>query len=51
MSKTFANRPKSQARLMRDQLTEFKEAFDMFDTNGTGTIDELEIKNLMKSIG
>ena len=33
------------------QLQEFKEAFDQYDSDGSGSIEAPELKNLMESIG
>ena len=39
------------ARLTDFQIEEFKEAFRVFDTDGSGNIDKAELKNLMTSVG
>ncbi len=37
--------------LTEDEIEEIKEAFDLFDTDGTGTIDPKELKSAMQSLG
>ena len=37
--------------LTEDEIEEIKEAFDLFDTDGTGTIDPKELKAAMQSLG
>jgi|TARA_B110000902_G_C13909090_1_gene437538 Ca2+-binding EF-hand superfamily protein len=37
--------------LSRDEIEEIKEAFDLFDTDGSGTIDPQELKAAMQSLG
>ena len=34
-----------------DEVEEIKEAFDLFDTDGSGTIDPRELKSAMQSLG
>ena len=38
-------------KLTDAQLDEFREAFNMFDKDGGGSIDAGELKDLMKSVG
>ena len=38
-------------RLTPEQIEEFKEAFDLFDRNGDGTIDTEEIGIILRSLG
>ncbi len=38
-------------QLTEEQLKEFKEAFDMFDTAGDGDITKAELGVVMKSLG
>lgn len=38
-------------RLTEDQEQEIKEAFDLFDTDGSGTIDVKELKIAMRALG
>jgi len=45
------NRPKTRAQLSEEQRTEVKEAFDLFDTDGSGTIDQKELKVAMRALG
>ena len=49
--KTSLSRPKTRAQLSEDQKTEIKEAFDLFDTDGSGTIDQKELKVAMRALG
>ena len=49
--KTSLTRPKTRAQLSEDQRTEIKEAFDLFDTDGSGTIDQKELKVAMRALG
>jgi Ca2+-binding EF-hand superfamily protein len=46
-------RPRAQKRrdLTEEQRQEIKEAFDLFDTDGSGTIDPKELKSAMESLG
>jgi hypothetical protein len=50
-------RPKFNAKkyerpgLTEDEIEEIKEAFDLFDTDGSGAIDPKELKAAMKSLG
>ncbi len=37
--------------LSEDEIMEIKEAFDLFDTDGGGTIDPRELKAAMTSLG
>nr|XP_002129913.1 uncharacterized protein LOC100186906 isoform X1 [Ciona intestinalis] len=37
--------------LTKQQVLAFKEAFDLFDNNGGGTIDALELKETLESVG
>lgn len=37
--KTQMNRPKKRTELTEEQKQEIKEAFDLFDTDGSGNID------------
>merc|ERR1712045_515438 len=36
---------------MGDEIEEIKEAFDIFDSDGSGTIDPKELKSAMQSLG
>lgn len=45
--KTKVDRP----GLSSDEVEEIKQAFDLFDTNGTGKIDPKELKAAMQSLG
>ena len=48
-STTHHKRPKQE--LSEEQKQEIKEAFDLFDTNKTGTIDYHELKVAMRALG
>ena len=41
----------SKPGLTEDEIEEIREAFSMFDTNGSGTIDPKELKAAMHSLG
>ena len=45
------NRGFSRPGLTEDEIEEIREAFSMFDTNGTGRIDPKELKAAMHSLG
>ena len=47
------SRPKRAARkeLTEEQKQEIREAFDLFDTDGSGTIDAKELKVAMRALG
>ena len=45
------NRQVTKPGLTEDEIEEIREAFSMFDTNGTGTIDPKELKAAMHSLG
>jgi centrin-1 len=47
---TSASAP-SPAELTKDQLEEIREAFDLFDTDGSGTIDVRELRIAMRALG
>ena len=38
-------------QLSEEQITEYKEAFDLFDTDGSGSIDPKELRAAMQSLG
>merc|ERR1712096_182618 len=42
---------KSRNELTEEQKSEIKEAFDLFDTDGSGTIDAKELKVAMRALG
>jgi len=42
--------PKIAARLTPDQIEEIREAFDMFDTDNSGTIDADELKSALRAL-
>jgi len=45
------NGGKKQKELTDEQKTEIKEAFDLFDTDGSGSIDAKELKVAMRALG
>merc|ERR1712118_644154 len=47
---TFINKMAKHG-LTQDQVEEIKEAFDLFDTDGSGSIDVNELKVAMKALG
>ena len=50
---TKTQQPKKVERpgLSQDEVDEIRQAFDLFDTNGTGKIDPKELKAAMQSLG
>mmetsp|Transcript_121604 Transcript_121604/g.344592 ORF Transcript_121604/g.344592 Transcript_121604/m.344592 type:complete len:172 (+) Transcript_121604:78-593(+) len=42
---------KKQTELTQEQLAEIKVAFDLFDVDGSGEIDETELENAMRAMG
>merc|ERR1712060_203695 len=44
-------RPKKRADITEEQKQETKEAFDLFDTDGSGNIDSKELKVAMRALG
>ena len=44
-------RPKKRTELTEEQKQEIKEAFDLFDTDGSGNIDQKELKGAMRALG
>merc|ERR1711865_352291 len=52
MSRRAAGRKKeSSGGLTEEQKQEIREAFDLFDTDGSGTIDAKELKVAMRALG
>ena len=49
--KTTLTRPKKRTELTEEQKQEIKEAFDLFDTDGSGNIDQKELKVAMRALG
>lgn len=49
--KTTLAKPKKRTELTEEQKQEIKEAFDLFDTDGSGTIDSKELKVAMRALG
>ena len=50
-SKNAAAGKKKKTELTDDQKQEIKEAFDLFDTDGSGAIDAKELKVAMRALG
>ena len=44
-------RPKKARDITEEQKQEIKEAFDLFDTDGSGNIDQKELKVAMRALG
>eukprot|EP01017_Pseudomicrothorax_dubius_P033833 TRINITY_DN456_c0_g2_i3.p1 TRINITY_DN456_c0_g2~~TRINITY_DN456_c0_g2_i3.p1 ORF type:complete len:189 (-),score=66.83 TRINITY_DN456_c0_g2_i3:31-597(-) len=44
-------RPQERPGLTEDEIEELREAFNLFDTDNTGTIDPRELKAAMQSLG
>ena len=51
MSKRQASKRVERPGLSSEEVDEIKQAFDLFDTNGTGKIDPKELKAAMQSLG
>ena len=54
MSKSAADQKKKNAykqELSEDQKKEIKDAFDLFDTSGSGTIESKELKVALRALG
>jgi len=49
--KSFNPKQYERPGLTEDEIEEIKEAFDLFDTDGSGTIDPRELKTAMQSLG
>ncbi len=49
--KTQLSKPKKRTELTEEQKQEIKEAFDLFDTDGSGAIDAKELKVAMRALG
>ena len=49
--KSALQRPQKRRELTEEQRQEIKEAFDLFDTDGSGTIDAKELKVAMRALG
>lgn len=50
-SKAGATKKKAVVELTPEQRQEIREAFDLFDTDGSGTIDGKELKVAMRALG
>ena len=48
---TKSLKSKKKAELTEEQKQEIKEAFDLFDTDGSGSIDAKELKVAMRALG
>ena len=51
MSKRGGTKRVERPGLSSEEVDEIKQAFDLFDTNGTGKIDPKELKAAMQSLG
>ena len=51
LRKSALSRPKKRTDLTEEQRQEIKEAFDLFDTDGSGAIDSKELKVAMRALG
>ena len=51
LRKSALSRPKKRTDLSEEQRQEIKEAFDLFDTDGSGSIDSKELKVAMRALG
>ncbi len=49
--RTALAKPRKRTELTEEQKQEIKEAFDLFDTDGSGTIDAKELKVAMRALG
>ena len=49
--KTAISKQKKRTELTEEQKQEIKEAFDLFDTDGSGTIDAKELNVAMRALG
>ena len=47
----FNPRKYERPGLKQDEIEEIKEAFDLFDTDGSGQIDLKELRGAMQSLG
>merc|ERR1712093_495007 len=50
-AKSFNAKKFERPGLTEDEIEEIKEAFDLFDTDGSGTIDPKELRAAMQSLG
>merc|ERR1719245_275763 len=46
-----SNKSKNKVELTEEQKQEIREAFDLFDTDGSGSIDAKELKVAMRALG
>ena len=51
MSGTNGGRRRTRPKLSEEQTNELREAFELFDTEGTGSIDYHELKIAIRALG
>ena len=51
MHRRRQQKPRGKGELTEEQKQEIREAFDLFDTDGSGTIDAKELKVAMRALG
>ena len=51
MSRRRGKKSSAKGELTEEQKQEIREAFDLFDTDGSGTIDAKELKVAMRALG
>jgi centrin-1 len=51
VAKTFRASDYVRPGLTEDDIEEIKEAFDLFDSDGSGTVEPRELKSAMQSLG
>ena len=51
MQRRRQQKPRGKGELTEEQKQEIREAFDLFDTDGSGTIDAKELKVAMRALG
>ncbi|OMJ70977.1 hypothetical protein SteCoe_30927 [Stentor coeruleus] len=49
--KTQPKKPETEIRLTEDEIKDCKDAFDLFDLDGSGTIDPREVQAALNSLG
>ncbi|PNX85778.1 putative calcium-binding protein CML20-like, partial [Trifolium pratense] len=50
-SRKFTNKQRARHHLTPQKRQEIKEAFELFDTDGSGTIDAKELNVAMRALG